>query len=298
MASVASAAGVGNRRCFARSDAARRIESPRFARYSGGFIASLHAEQPVRRCLYALTKWLVIEPNTARALDWLGWVDEHLDRYKEPGRVTFGARTRTGPDRDPPSPRSPLAHGQKNGRSTPAPGNSSEEQTERFRSADSAGAMLVSGGQDRPGPLLIRRGSRRGPRSVGGILTRPKSNWPRTTWQSPNRDCNGSSKSIRFITKRSSFFRRFSACRASRPKPLRGSNAETIKTDEQRLKMLLRQVSDKQVVGPQVPLEIGELFLRLEQRPLALHWLQEALARSPKHKATLDALAFLRSGER
>jgi predicted Zn-dependent protease len=57
---------------------------------------------------------------------------------------------------------------------------------------------------------------------------------------------------------------------------------------------LLAEEAKQPTTSPERPYQIGIRLLRLGQKRLGLHWLNEALARAPGHTPTLDALAEYR----
>ena len=66
-----------------------------------------------------------------------------------------------------------------------------------------------------------------------------------------------------------------------------------------RANKLLSEEGEKPTATPEVPHEIGTLLLQLQKDRLALHWLNQALARNPNHRPTHQALAeyFERTGD-
>jgi tetratricopeptide (TPR) repeat protein len=247
-----------------------------------------------RQALVCLNEWLRLEPDTARALDWRGWVLQALDRAAD-ARADYERALQLEPDRSAARLRlvnlllarknsqDALPHLEHLARTRP---DDPEVRLARARChalrGETAEAVALLDGllaerPDDPAALVVRGDvaiQEGRPAEAESILRRALASKP---------------TDIEVL---------YTLYRSLQAQPGREEDAERclarhdrVKKDLDRVNTLLKMEAEKASEDPAVACEIGTLLLRLDEDRVGLYWLYKALKVDPRHRPTHEALA-------
>ncbi len=247
--------------------------------------------------LVCLNKWLELQPETPRALEWRGWANEHVQR---PGAAMrdYQKAVELAPERW--GPRLRLANLMlqvaRHLDALPHLEWVLREQPNNLEAKIGLGKCRFYQGNFDEAIRLLDEVLQESPEEPQALFFRAKIETARTSARAAEPYLRRALRADPYLQEAQyALVQCLRAQGAAKQKEAVRALARwnEIKADSKRLTELLNRGTGSGSGSPEVPLEIGELFLRMNQGRLAEHWLQVALARGPQHGPTHEALARL-----
>lgn len=250
-------------------------------------------EVRLQAALACLDEWLARDPDNVRALDWRAWV--HEKRFDQEDTVADYKRVvELAPDRSDLRLRyaDVLVSYALLPEALPHLERLHREQPDNLNLLGSLATCRFLLGQTDEARALFDQLLAARPDDLVGLIHRAK-------LRLQSGDPTGAEADIRRAIATDPYnadsFYTLSMCLAKQPgKEQEAAEAtartEQLKTDTRKLDELLKFRVD-QSRGPDVPYEVGVLFLKLGNEPLGVQWLNQALRRDPTHAGAHQRLA-------